>query len=238
MQKVFLFARAAGSPDELAVWFAASYPALLRSSGLRPSRYVLNICDVAPQFRLAPFIARDRAVRQHYDVAAELWFDPLAGVPGLADMLAMHAPDLLQRCDRLHAWKVTERPCFAPDDGVAGDIKFIALGCWQDHLSQDEGRRYWTEHARLVPRVHVGVDAYVQNWVESASGADLPQVDGIAELHFPSVETLERDFYNSAEGQEEIRQDVSRFTKSAITLCAHTRIISGNAHSLPAGDAA
>lgn len=229
MQKAFLFARAAGSPDALADWFGTSYPALLRDRGLSPSRYVLHTCDVVPQFRLAPFIARDRAARPHYDVAAELWFEPPADGADLADMLAMHAPELVRRCDRLHAWKVAEKPCFGPDDGAAGDIKFIALGCWQDHLSQDEGRRYWTEHARLVPRIHIGVNAYVQNWVESASGADLPQVDGIAELHFPSVETLERDFYNSAEGQEEIRQDVSRFTKGAITLCAHTRIIIGDA---------
>ena len=73
--------------------------------------------------------------------------------------------------------------------------------------------------------IHVGVDAYVQNWVEAAAGVGLPQVDGIAELHFPSVQVLERDFYNSAEGQEEIRQDVGRFTKGAITLCAHARHI-------------
>jgi hypothetical protein len=229
MQKAFLFARAAGSPEELADWFGASYPALLRANGLQPSRYVLNICDVAPQFRLAPFIARDRAVRQHYDLAAELWFEPQAGGAGLADVLALHAPELAQRCDRLHAWEVTERPCFAPEDGTAGDIKFIALGCWQNHLSQDEGRRYWTEHACLVPRIHIGVNAYVQNWVASSSGTNLPQVDGIAELHFPSVETLEQDFYNSAEGQEEIRQDVIRFTKSAITLCARTRLVEGGA---------
>lgn len=229
MQKAFLFARAAGNPEGLAAWFEASYPSLLRANGLQPSRFVLNICDVAPQYRLAPFIARHQAVRQHYDVAAELWFEPSAKLTDLAARLALQAPELAQRCDKLHAWEVTERACFAPAHGVAGDIKFIALGCWQDQLSQDEGRHYWTEHARLVPRIHVGVDAYVQNWVESGSGADRPQVDGIAELHFPSVAVLERDFYNSAEGQEEIRQDVSRFTKSALTLCARSRLLGGAA---------
>lgn len=237
MQKAFLLARAVDSPEALAAWFGDAYLALLQERGMSPARYVLNICDVSPRFRLAPFIAGERSSRQDYDVAAELWFDqPLAragldGVPSgapadvLADVLALNAPELAERCDRLHAWQVSEKPCFAPDAGAPGDIKFMALGCWQDHLSQDEGRRYWTEHARLVPRIHVGVDAYVQNWVEAAAGVGLPQVDGIAELHFPSVQVLERDFYNSAEGQEEIRQDVGRFTKGAITLCAHARHI-------------
>ena len=229
MQKAFLFARAAGSAEDLDAWFGASYLALLRASGTLPARYVLNTCNVSPQFRLAPFIAGDRAVRQHYDVAAELWFDPPAGGGTLADVLALRSPELAERCDRLHAWEVSERPCFTKGNSTAGDIKFIALGCWQDHLTQDQGRQFWTEHARLVPRIHVGVDTYVQNWVESASGAELPTVDGIAELHFPSVEILERDFYNSAEGQEEIRQDVSRFTKSAITVCARSRLISDKA---------
>lgn len=225
MQKAFILARAVNSPQALATWFGNAYPPLLRQRGMSLARYVLNICDVSPRFRLAPFIAGERAARQDYDVAAELWFDQSLAGANLADALAMNAPELAQRCERLHAWQVSEKSFFAPDAGAPGDIKFMALGCWQDHLSQDEGRRHWTEHARLVPRIHVGVNAYVQNWVEAVAGVALPQVDGIAELHFPSVKILERDFYNSAEGQEEIRQDVSRFTKSAITLCAHARHI-------------
>lgn len=225
MQKAFLLARAVDSPEALATWFGDAYPALLQARGMPPTRYVLNICDVTPRFRLAPFIAGAPALRQHYDVAAELWFDLALPGTGLADALALNAPELAQRCDRLHAWQVIEKPCFATEGEAAGAIKFMALGCWQDHLSQDEGRRCWTEHARLVPRIHVGVDTYVQNWVETAEGVGLPQVDGIAELHFPSVHILERDFYNSAEGQEEIRQDVGRFTKSAMTLCARARDI-------------
>ena len=225
MQKAFLLARAVHNAEALAAWFGDAYLALLQERGMSPARYVLNICDVSPRFRLAPFIGGERPARQDYDVAAELWFDqPLAGAD-LASALAMNAPELAERCELLHAWQVSEKPCFAPEAGAPGDIKFLALGCWQDHLSQDEGRRYWTEHARLVPRIHVGVNAYVQNWVEAAVGMARPQVDGIAELHFPSVQVLERDFYNSAEGQEEIRQDVGRFTKSAITLCAHARHI-------------
>ena len=59
-------------------------------------------------------------------------------------------------------------------------------------------------------------------------GADAPQVTGIAELHFSSVQSLGDDFYNSAEGQAEIRADVSRFTEGATTLCVRERVVSGS----------
>jgi len=221
--KVFLFARARADVPVAAFvdWFAGAYPAALRAAHALPLRYALNICDVVPTFRLAPFIARGGATRPAYDVCVALWF---AGDPDPCWQTTC-LQGLGDRAELLHGYCVDEKLLYQPAHGTPTDIKFMALGRWQDHLSDAEGRRHWTEHARLVTRVHVGVNKYVQNWVTSVVPQDAPPVTGIAELHFPSVQSLGDDFYVSAEGQEEIRQDVSRFTKSATTLCVREQLL-------------
>ena len=221
--KVFLFARARADDRlaDFAQWFARDYPAALRAAKAPLQRFVLNICDVVPTFRIAPFIARGGAARPAYDVCAELWFAGDAG----SDWHTTCLDGLGARAEHVHGDRVDEKGLSAPAAGTPVDIKFMALGRWQDHLTDAEGRRYWTEHARLVPRIHVGVNQYVQNWVTAGTTPDCPTVTGIAELHFPSVRSLGEDFYVSAEGQEEIRRDVSRFTKSATTLCVRDQVI-------------
>ena len=221
--KAFLFARAGAEVPlaDFVGWFADDYAQALRAADVPLQRYVLNICDVVPKFRIAPFIAQGGAARPAYDVCAELWF---AGDPGPSWRTSCLA-GLDRRSGQLHSYGVEEKVLYTPAPGTPSSIKFMALGRWQDNLTDDEGRRCWTAHARLVPRVHVGVNQYVQNWVVDAAPADAPPVTGIAELHFPSVQSLGDDFYSSLQGQEEIRQDVSRFTKSATTLCARELVI-------------
>lgn len=223
ISKFFLFARARAHAPVAAVvdWFASAYASELSAANAPLQRYVLNICDVMPTFRIAPFIAQGSITRPAYDLCAELWFEDDPG-PGWHTKCLLGLDD---RAERLHGYCVSEKVLYVPVPGTPTDIKFMALGRWQDHLTDEEGRHYWTEHARLVPRVHVGVNKYVQNWVTSASVKDCPPVTGIAELHFPSVQSLGDDFYVSAEGQEEIRQDVSRFTKSATTLCVREQVL-------------
>jgi hypothetical protein len=237
--KAFLFARAGAdvSLSDFVAWFAGPYAVALQAAKLPLRRYVLNICDVVPKYRIAPFIAKSSAERPAYDVGVELWFDEgAAQIPGTlkttsASDAAREAwrttclAGLGDRAEHVHAYLVEEKVLYTPPPGTPVDIKFMALGRWMDHLTDEEGRCCWTEHARLVPRVHVGVNRYVQNWVTGVLPADTPPVTGIAELHFPSVQSLGDDFYSSPQGQEEIRQDVSRFTKSATTLCVREREI-------------
>jgi hypothetical protein len=238
--KAFLFARARADVPlaEFVRWFAGPYAEALRAAHLPLRRCVLNICDVVPKYRIAPFISKSGVERPAYDVVVELWFKdenvPPQSETSLADSLSGGLMDawrttclagLNGRAERLHTYFVHEKVLYEPPPGSPVDIKFMALGRWMDHLTDEEGRSRWTEHAKLVPRVHVGVNRYVQNWVTAVMPEDAPPVTGIAELHFPSVQSLGDDFYSSAQGQEEIRQDVSRFTKSAATLCVREQVI-------------
>lgn len=232
--KVFLFAKAAAAEPvaQLSAWFSTTYLDQLQHAGLPLQRYVLNICDIVPDFKISPFIATSPAHRPVYDLGIELWLNAEAAGqsadavnPELRAFFLTQAKRIQARCARLDIFFTSENVRYAPPAEVATNIKFMALGCWVDHLSSDEGRQYWTEHAKLVPRIHVGVNKYVQNWVEDTLMPDAPTVTGIAELHFPSVEKMENEFYNSVEGQNEIRQDVARFTKSAITLFAHEKVV-------------
>lgn len=235
---MFARARADVPVAEFVAWFAGAYADALHAADVPVWRYVVNICDVVPKYRIAPFIAKRGEQRPAYDVGVELWFEEEGMQPpstrpstGSAADTARNAwrttclAGLEGRAEHLHAYMVEEKVLYTPPPGTPVDVKFMALGRWMDHLTDAEGRRHWTEHARLVPRVHIGVNRYVQNWVTGALPADAPPVTGIAELHFPSVQSLGDDFYSSAQGQEEIRQDVSRFTKSATTLCVREQVI-------------
>ncbi len=238
--KAILFARARANVPiaDFVAWFAGAYADALTSAGVPVRRYVLNICDVVPIYRIAPFIGSSGTHRPAYDVGVELWFDDEGMHPIVAKPSVGSAASTLQqtwcttclagikgRAEHLHVYIVEEKVLYGPLAGTPVDIKFMALGRWMDHLTDEEGRHHWTEHAKLVPRVHVGVNRYVQNWVKGTLPADAPPVTGIAELHFPSVHALGNHFYSSAHGQAEIRQDVSRFTKSATTLCAREQVI-------------
>ena len=59
-------------------------------------------------------------------------------------------------------------------------------------------------------RHHPGMAKYVTNVVEQRLG-DGPDWDGIAELHFPSVEAMRTGFFDSPEGERLIREDMGRF---------------------------
>jgi|GEM_PF-6040170 len=237
MMKVFLFLKAARAEQltQLQGWLSTSYLEQLLEAGLPLSRYILNTCDIVPQFKISPFIASGPAHSPTYDFGAELWVESEKN--GVANSSADFSDPELQKfflaqekilqaySSRVDVFFTSEIVHYTPSPAIPTDIKFMALGRWVDNLTSIEGRQYWSEHAKLVPRIHVGVNKYVQNWVENTPLSDSPIVSGIAELHFPSIEKMETEFYNSVEGQNEIRQDVARFTKSAITLFAHETLI-------------
>jgi len=79
-------------------------------------------------------------------------------------------------------------------------------------VSRSEMARHWGEvHFPLALAHHPALWRYVQNVVVEPLTPDAPEVDGIAELHFRTVEDLRRRFYDSDEGQRVISEDVPRF---------------------------
>jgi uncharacterized protein (TIGR02118 family) len=70
---------------------------------------------------------------------------------------------------------------------------------------------HWLErHVPLALRRHPGLSKYVTNVVVERLG-EAPDWDGIAELHFPSVEALRTGFFDSPDGERVIREDMARF---------------------------
>jgi len=52
---------------------------------------------------------------------------------------------------------------------------------------------------------------YVTNVVDQHLGTTALDLDGIAELHFPSAEALRTGMFSSPEGERIIREDIRRF---------------------------
>jgi uncharacterized protein (TIGR02118 family) len=105
----------------------------------------------------------------------------------------------------------------APDAGsVLGSrtpgIKLVCPIVRRADMSHAEFVEHWlTRHAPLALRHHPGMTKYVTNVVERRLGDRGADVDGIAELYFPSTEALATGMFDSPEGERIIREDIVRF---------------------------
>jgi uncharacterized protein (TIGR02118 family) len=79
--------------------------------------------------------------------------------------------------------------------------------------------RHWRDvHGPLALRRHVGMSKYVQNVVARKFGAGAPEIDGIPELHFASLDDACNRRYDSAEGKAAIAADRPNFVTRSIPL--------------------
>jgi uncharacterized protein (TIGR02118 family) len=108
-------------------------------------------------------------------------------------------------------YRVEERPQWdhgPPAEGVTR-ISFV---CRRPGLTRREFADHWTNvHAPLARRHHPALWRYVQNVVLAPVTPGAPEVDGIAELGFRSIEDMSARMYDSPEGAAIIRADVHRF---------------------------
>jgi uncharacterized protein (TIGR02118 family) len=90
-------------------------------------------------------------------------------------------------------------------------VKIIGLVRRPDGMTHEGFVEHWLHrHVPLALRHHPGLHKYVTNVVDARLG-DAPEWDGIAELHFPSVEAMRNRFFDSPEGERIIREDMPRF---------------------------
>jgi uncharacterized protein (TIGR02118 family) len=79
-------------------------------------------------------------------------------------------------------------------------------------LTRAQFADHWSDvHAPLARRHHPGLWRYAQNVVVAPLTPGAPEVDGIAELGFRTVEDLRDRMYDSTTGRRVIRDDVRRF---------------------------
>lgn len=121
-----------------------------------------------------------------------------------------------------HAWEVDERPQW--DDrppGVDG-IKRVVFVHRLPSIDREAFAAHWSErHAPLARTHHPAMWHYVQNIVTAPLSADTPDIDGIAELSFASVDDMRNRMFDSDEGRKVIAADVARF----IDMSAGSRVV-------------
>jgi hypothetical protein len=98
-------------------------------------------------------------------------------------------------------------------DGVASPgVRRISFVRAASGLSRDQMARHWGEVHWPIARVHhPALWRYVQNVVVAPLTRGAPEVDGIAELHFRTIDDLRDRFYDSDEGRQVVAADVEQF---------------------------
>ena len=91
-------------------------------------------------------------------------------------------------------------------------IKLVCPVVRRDGMSHADFVDHWLmRHVPLALAHHPGMTKYVTNVVDQRLGTDGPELDGIAELHFPSTQALATGMFDSPEGERIIRDDIARF---------------------------
>jgi len=123
--------------------------------------------------------------------------------------IAVFRSQELPPLDRAEAYRVDERVQWDDGRATVARISFVRRA---PGLTHEEFARHWTEvHAPLARRHHPGICRYVQNIVVEPLTRDAPDIDGIAELGFASLDDFRDRMYDSPEGREIITADVRTF---------------------------
>ena len=132
----------------------------------------------------------------------------VSGREGIA-AIAVYKSEPAALPDGAEAYRVDERVLWDRDPSDVTRISFVRRA---EGLSHDEFARHWAEvHAPLARRHHPGLARYVQNVVVDKLTPDAPDIDGIAELGFASLDDFRERMYDSAEGREIVAADVRQF---------------------------
>ena len=91
-------------------------------------------------------------------------------------------------------------------------VKMVCPLIRRPDMGHDEFVAHWlTKHVPLALMHHPGMTKYVTNVVAQRLGHSGPELDGVAELHFPSAEALRTGLFDSPKGERLIREDIKRF---------------------------
>jgi uncharacterized protein (TIGR02118 family) len=207
---VFLFERKAGlTPEEFKQHYLEVHAPLALRSMRGLHRYVVNLADVDAE---TPF---DAITELTVDSAAGL-FDPARAFvdeDAAAAVLADHATFL----GAMHAYRVDERVVKDYDrtwaEGARSPgVKYMSLMQRAPGLSRDEMDAHWRDrHTPIAVEHHGGMWKYVQNVVREPLTPDAPDVDGLVEMHFPTLDDFRERFFTPPESMELVLEDAFRF---------------------------
>jgi hypothetical protein len=193
-------------------------PAVLRAA---PALEALSVCLVDATPAVPPWQRPGEPAAPSvpdFDAVFDLWGAPEALDAALALLDAETRG--LPRASVPVAETVEKDALPRPAGQRAPGVKFLSLMTFKDDLPPAVARRLWTHHAGLALRVHVGMARYVRDWVEAIAPDTLPvpRFQGIAELHFPSVEAMSTRWFDREAGRDAIVHDVGHFLARATRL--------------------
>jgi len=124
---------------------------------------------------------------------------------------------LVTAAEEVRAWVVTPHRQIVwdrtwPDGTTAPGVKMVSFMRRAPETTAADFAEHWTQrHTPLARRHHPGLWNYTQNVVVRSLLTAGDDIDGIAELHFRSRESFEREFFDSDEGRAVILADIPRF---------------------------
>jgi uncharacterized protein (TIGR02118 family) len=114
--------------------------------------------------------------------------------------------------DAIEAYRVDTRLQWDESRGDEHEVTQLSFVRRAAGLDHDEFARHWSEvHAPLARVHHPKVVRYAQHVVIDVLTPDAPEVDGVAELTFASLDDCRNHRYDSPEGQRIVQADVARF---------------------------
>jgi uncharacterized protein (TIGR02118 family) len=172
-------------------------------------RYVVNIVEQSP------------AGWEELDSIGELSFDSLEDFqerlydsPGGREIVQRDVAGFMGGADaHLTTEHVQRSPANPARLGArTPGVKVVCPLVRRPGMTHAEFVAHWLDrHVPLALQYHPGMTKYVTNVVGQRLGEGGPELDGIAELHFPSEQALRGSRFDSAEGERLIRDDIARF---------------------------
>lgn len=124
---------------------------------------------------------------------------------------------LVTAADEIRAWVVAPHRQIVwdrtwPDGTAAPGVKMVSFMRRAPGTTATDFAEHWTQrHTPLARRHHPGLWNYSQNVVVRSLLSAGEDIDGIAELHFRSRDSFEREFFDSDDGRAVILADIPRF---------------------------
>lgn len=229
LRKIITFVKAGDDGDRAALrrWTLAEAAPAILAGGKDIHRLIVNLVDVDPGDAewLRPGEVRSAPTTPAYDVVIESWVAAGRETDVAAALASLFAP----RAGRTWSYAATEwvqkenRKRAGP--ARSPGVKYLVQCRFFDDLPASAAQRSWAHHVKLALRVHVGMDIYIRNWIDASLTPGAPRVDGVGELHFPTVADMRERWFCSDHGRGEIVQDIGHFLQSGTRLYASEYVL-------------
>jgi hypothetical protein len=146
------------------------------------------------------------------DIYTEFWILSNGGPP-LADMRSPVGLEEMYRVEELV--ELDRRPRSL---GRTPGVKVMSTLYPVENVTPEQTRQFWNAHVPLALRVHVGMNAYVREWIEEPLSPARSPIFGIASMHFENLTDMRERFFDSPESIPIHAADVARFVASAAPM--------------------